>query len=81
MVAHVSESDIPFADAVERAELAIRAGFTIYQKFTCQHCRSRQTIDVPNAMYMTGLCEECDSTTNIEAQGCGFMATVLVEHE
>jgi len=64
--------DGPFADAAARAQEAIAAGFTIYQKFTCQGCGARNTMEKPNTFFKQGTCEDCGRTTKIEE--CGFMA-------
>lgn len=46
---------------------------TIFQKFTCEICRARQTMDRPNVLYKTGKCDECGHISNLERNGCGFM--------
>lgn len=67
-------SNIPLNEAVARAEEWIKQGATIFQKFTCASCGSRQTIDVPNTFYRSARCEECSHITDLDACGCGFMA-------
>ena len=44
-----------------------------YQKFTCEKCGSRQTIDKPNSFHASGQCEECNHITDIMKHGCNFM--------
>ena len=46
-----------------------------YQKFTCEKCGSRQTMEEPNTFYLEGACEECKHVTDIRKKGCGYMAT------
>lgn len=69
-------TDLPFLIAVLRASQQVHAGATIWQKFTCEHCGSRQTIEKPNAMYASGTCEECGRVTDISSRGCGFMMEI-----
>ena len=72
--------DIPFDECCKRAELAVQAGFDTYQKFTCHHCKARQTIQDLNHFHTFGICEECDSVTDLKKQGCGFMAIIAIPH-
>jgi hypothetical protein len=72
-------ADIPFDLCVERAEQVIAQGGMIYQKFTCVHCGSRQTMATANRMYKQGDCEECSKRSNIKA--CGFMAAFGGQNE
>lgn len=66
--------DDPFDVAVVKANEAIKAGFTIYQKFTCAGCGQRLTIEEPNTFHRAGTCDRCPALTNIERTGCGFLA-------
>lgn len=66
--------DLPIAECMARADEAIANGATVYQKWTCRRCKSRQTMPDANTFYGTGVCEECDSVTDIATQGCGFAA-------
>lgn len=72
-------SDIPFDNCVSLADNAIANGLIVYQKWTCDHCGARQTMDQPNVFYRSGTCEECNKVTDIEE--CGFMATVEINNE
>lgn len=69
----IHPADLPFGEAALRADLAIRLGAIIHQKFTCEACGSRQTIEEPNRFFTEGRCEECSHITNIRDRGCGFM--------
>ena len=69
-------SDHPFNEIVESASATVANGGTIHQKFTCANCGSRQTMEEPNKLYKTGRCEECGHVTDIEAQGCNFVAMI-----
>lgn len=64
--------DLPFDEAAEAADKIVQSGGTVYQKFTCSCCGTRQTIETPNKFYRTGQCEECNTVTDLTE--CGFMA-------
>lgn len=66
-------TDYPIRECMEVADRLIGLGATVYQKFTCEKCRSRQTIDTPNTFYATGQCEECKHITDIEKRGCNYV--------
>jgi hypothetical protein len=72
--------DDPFDIAVAKANEAIRAGFTIYQKFTCAGCGARLTIDEPNTFHAVGTCDRCPAITQIHRTGCGFLAVTQLGH-
>jgi hypothetical protein len=59
--------------AAECENLIKTKGATIYQKFTCANCGSRQTIDEPNTLFTSGICEECKHETDIKKNGCNFL--------
>lgn len=66
-------TDHPFYEVVAKADELIAAGATVWFKFTCANCGSRQTFDVPNTAYKSGRCEECDHVTNVEEQGMNYL--------
>ncbi len=66
-------ADYPFDDVCKTAEELIGQGREVYQKWTCSNCGSRQTMPDANTMYTKGICEECDSLTDIKKQGCNYM--------
>jgi hypothetical protein len=70
--------DLPWNEIIEKVDAAIKAGATLYQKFTCEKCGSRQTMESPNTFYMEGQCEECQHVTDIKKRGCGYMATFTI---
>lgn len=45
----------------------ILQGSECYVKFTCLHCGSRQTIDRANAIYTSGVCEECKGVSDFKS--------------
>lgn len=73
-------SDYPMMDCVKTADDLIKKGHQVFQKFTCEMCGSRQTIDEPNVFYTSGTCEECKHTTDIEKKGCNYLAIMRVSH-
>jgi transcription elongation factor Elf1 len=75
--------DYPFQDVVNTANeiLASVPTAQLYQKFTCAHCGARQTMETPNTFHTTGICEECDSVTDIEARGCNYMASIGISNQ
>lgn len=70
--------DVPFEEACDSADKRIREGGTVFQKFTCRGCGTRQTIDEPNAFYMYGKCEECGYVTDIVKAGCNYMLVIAI---
>lgn len=62
--------DYPLLDIAAEAAKHIDQGFTVWQKWTCGHCGSRQTMENPNVFYKSGRCEECGQVTIIEK--CGY---------
>jgi len=65
-----------FSEVSVNAEQQIADGATIYQQWQCAHCGIKQTMPDPNVFYTKGKCEECGEETNIEYDGCNFMATM-----
>ena len=66
-------NDFPFDEVLRGASEAISKGATVYQKFTCERCKERLTMDNPNVFYETGKCERCDHVTDIRKQGCNYL--------
>ena len=69
----------PWDDVVAHAEDKIRAGFNVYQQWNCQHCGAKQTMPDANHFYMSGICEECDSVTDIKKNGMNFMTIISLK--
>jgi len=72
----MNELNHPFYEVAEKATELVNNGATVYFKFTCQKCGSRQTFDVPNTLFKEGTCEECGATTNLEKTGCNYVLIV-----
>jgi hypothetical protein len=68
--------DYPFEKVVAKADDLIKAGHTVYQKFTCTGCGARLTIEQPNVFHRYGTCDRCPATTNIWARGCNYMVVL-----
>lgn len=73
MTAEVRYNDYPLAECCATAEKLVARGALCFQKFTCEECGSRQTIDEPNKFYVSGRCEECSHVTDIAARGCNYV--------
>jgi len=76
----MSYNNYPLEQIAAEVGDKIKNGGNIYQKFTCAHCGSRQTMDVPNVLYTSGKCEECGKITDVKKTGCNYML-VLSRHE
>lgn len=68
-------NDLPWKEGLDKADEAIARGATLYQKFTCEKCGARQTVEKPNTFYQEGQCGECQHITNLMQKGFGYMAT------
>jgi hypothetical protein len=78
----VKYNDYPFDEIAKSVKEKLKnGGVTCFQKFTCEKCGSRQTIDEPNTFYTEGMCEECKHVTNIKERGCNFMAVFSLTPE
>ena len=77
MPSKIQYADFPIdecaAQAKQRAEEVERAGngCAVYQKWTCQHCGSRQTMGEKNKFFRSGKCEACGQLTVISK--CNWM--------
>ena len=63
----------PFKEVCAEVDRLVQDGFSVYQQFNCQHCGAKQTMDVANVFHKKGICEECDSLTDIEKDGCNYL--------
>lgn len=64
-------TDYPIEECAAAAFEKVQRGATIYQKWTCAHCGSRQTMDEPNKFFRAGICEECKGQSPIVK--CNYM--------
>lgn len=67
--------DKPYKDLHLMLNRVLDHGGTFWGKFTCGHCGSRQTFEVPNAIFTSGKCEECGEVTKLRKWG----VTVLLD--
>lgn len=66
----------PFWAVVKEAQHWMNEGADVHQQFNCAGCGVKQTMDTPNIFYKTGECEECHHVTDIEKDGCNYMAHI-----
>jgi hypothetical protein len=71
--------NFPLDEIIAQANERIADGATVYQKFTCDGCGQRLTIEEPNTFHVKGACDQCDVITDIRKSGCNYML-VLGEH-
>jgi hypothetical protein len=63
----------PWNEVVAAVDGLIKEGVDIYQQFNCEHCGAKQTMDVPNKLFTSGVCQECGRETDIVKNGCNYM--------
>lgn len=68
----------PFHVVAANADTKIKQGWKVYQQFNCAACGAKQTMPDENKFYTHGRCEECGHVSDLEADGCNFMATISV---
>ena len=73
--------DHPFLTVVERCLAHLMLGHAFHQKFTCEQCRARLTIETPNQLYTTGKCEHCSHETDLRKRGCNFLLIISVKRK
>lgn len=73
--------DHPFAEVTAKAEELIKMGALTFQKFSCENCGNRLTMDEVNTFYTRGSCDQCDHVTDIEARGCNFLLVWPITEE
>jgi hypothetical protein len=66
-------SDHPLSEIIKSVNEVIAKGGVTFQKFTCQGCGNRLTIEEPNKFYTSGTCDNCGTLTDIEKHGCNFV--------
>lgn len=67
--------DHPFYEVADKADEVINAGGTVYQKFTCERCGNRLTMETANTFFKKGDCDNCGHTSDIEKNGCNYLVT------
>lgn len=66
-------NDYPFEDIAAAVDRLAAKGWQCFQKFTCEKCSNRLTMDEPNVLYETGTCDVCGHVSNIKANGCNYL--------
>jgi hypothetical protein len=69
----IKYNDYPWDEIVKAVNQHIANGATIYQKFSCEKCGQRLTMDVPNILFYEGTCDRCGHTTDIRKRGCNYL--------
>ena len=64
--------DKPLEETAAIAQHQMDGGFTIWMKWTCPNCGSRQTMEEPNVLFSSGHCQECNTVSEITH--CGLLA-------
>jgi hypothetical protein len=70
----LSGENHPLETVAASAKTVADSGGWVYQKFTCEACGNRLTIDVKNTFYTKGSCDQCGHITDITKTGCNFLA-------
>ncbi len=65
--------DYPLEEICEAVLEHIKRGATAYQKFSCEKCGERLTIEEPNKFYTEGHCDKCDHVTDLTKHGCNYL--------
>jgi hypothetical protein len=63
----------PWNEIVEAVGALVDKGIQIHQQFNCEKCGAKQTMDQPDTLFTSGICEECGHETNIVRNGCNYM--------
>ena len=72
-------NDYPFYECSRAADKLIEEGHEVHQKFTCDGCGQRLTIEEPNVFHKLGACDKCNAITNIEYKGCNYLVISKVQ--
>lgn len=70
--------DFPLEDVARQCGEHQRLGRMFWQKFSCEKCGERNTIEVPNQLYAQGTCSDCGHTTDLRVTGCNFLLAFQV---
>lgn len=68
------QKNYPITQIAISCNEAMAKGAIVHQKWTClnPNCGARQTMEVPNTLFTSGKCEECNEISPIEE--CNFTA-------
>lgn len=68
-------NDYPIEECAKQAEKIAAKGGKVYQKFTCDSCGSRLTIDTPDVFHTSGSCDRCGYVTDLSVKGCNYLVS------
>lgn len=77
MIKEKKAVDFPFDEVIQKANKSVCDGHAVFQKFTCENCSNRLTIEEPNRFYETATCDKCHHETNIKERGCNYVLVML----
>lgn len=66
----------PWSDAIKAAEDLANDGHAFYQKFTCEKCNARLTMEQVNTFYTHGKCDQCQHITDIRETGFNYLLVI-----
>lgn len=66
-------SNHPFEQVLMKATQLALGGAWLFQKYDCEHCGQRLTMDDANVFYTHGACDRCGRLTDIRKAGCNYM--------
>jgi len=69
----LNDHDGTLEEVIRSADAAREHGATVFQKWRCAKCNSRQTIPDANVFFHFGQCEDCGHVTDLRP-ACGYMA-------
>lgn len=75
------ELNFPFDEVCRHAEALATAGALVFQKYSCEECHARLTMEERNTFYTQGSCDQCGHITDIRATGCNFLLVWLAPAE
>lgn len=65
---------VPFNEAVRSAQVWVKAGAIVHQRFQCEACGNDTLgIEEPNTFYEFGECDRCKHTTDLRKTGCNYL--------
>ena len=65
--------DYPLKEIEATLRKRLAEGYSFHQKFTCEHCGQRLTVEEENVLLEEGGCDQCGGITNIKKKGCNYM--------
>ena len=70
--------DAPFTECALTVEQIVKQipQAKVYQKYTCDMCNRRITMNNPNVFTYYGHCEHCNHITNILEKGCNYRVDI-----